>query len=225
MGSQGKGLSPPVWSPPRSQKACLRHRSFSSASWYLCLRTRGYRFNACCQKATECVALLMFLCSNPASHLEGRKINFSILVGAQNQAHWMLKFSASDTAVLIQMRMSTQSLETSFLGNLIFSVQLGKDKDRMRTEVSLYTFFRKDVIMKKVFGLQRRNLEFLIDDWSGWVLHIRVCVYGLYNEGQIGSPASSQLEICVWLRKGDVFPSLPLSGVLPYITVMDQDLI
>lgn len=34
----------------------------------------------------------------------------------------------------------------------------------MRTEVSLYTFLGKDVIIKKVFGLQGRNLEFLIDD-------------------------------------------------------------
>lgn len=41
----------------------------------------------------------------------------------------------------------------------------------------------------------------------------------------MGSPASSQLEICVRLAKGDVLPSLPLSEVLPYITAMGQDLI
>lgn len=37
-----------------------------------------------------------------------------------------VKISVSDSAVLIHMRMTKQTLKTSFLGNLIFSVQLGK---------------------------------------------------------------------------------------------------
>lgn len=58
-----------------------------------------------------------------------------------------VRVSASDTSVLTQIRTSTQ--RTSFFGNLVFSVQFGKDENRMRTEVSLYKFLGKDVIIKK----------------------------------------------------------------------------
>lgn len=74
-----------------------------------------------------------------------------------------IKVSAGDADVLTQIRTSTQRLKTNFLENLIFSVQLGNVEHRIRTEVSLYKVLGKDVLIKKVFGLQRRHLEFLID--------------------------------------------------------------
>lgn len=61
-----------------------------------------------------------------------------------------VRTSASDTSILTQIR--TPTWRTSFFGNLIFSVQLGKYENRMRTEVSLYKFLGKDVTIKKIFG-------------------------------------------------------------------------
>lgn len=63
-----------------------------------------------------------------------------------------VRISASDASVLTRIRTSTWSLKTSFFGNPVFSVQLGEDENRMRTEVSLYKFLGKDVIIKKIFG-------------------------------------------------------------------------